>query len=124
MFGLMNARHPVIYDWVDHWYWYYPLPFLMTALFGLAFLLNAVLPRLGAIQRGSLRIALVLIAISNLLHLPDNRKLMLSSHWFSQEHAFSEMLKASIRHHYRHPDLDEEYTRFFLFHEAQRKAPK
>lgn len=124
MFGLMNARHPVIYDWVDHWYWYYPLPFLMTALFGLAFLLNAVLPRLGVLQRRGLRMALVLVAISNLLHLPDNRKLMLSSHWFSQEHAFSEMLKASIRHHYPHPDLDEEYMRFFRFHEAQRKARK
>jgi hypothetical protein len=124
MFGLMNARHPVIYDWVDHWYWYYPLPFLMTILFGLACLLNAELPRLTTVQRRVLRSALILIAISNLLHLPANRKLMLSSHWFSQEYGYSEMLKASIRHHWRHPDLDAEYTRFFRFHEAQRKSPK
>ena len=124
MFGLMIARHRFIYDWIDHWYWYYPLPFLMTVLFGLAVLLNSVLPRLGAVQRRVLRVALVLIAISNLLHLPANRKLMLTSQWFSQEYPFSEMLKASIRHHWRHPDMDAEYTRFFLFHEEQRKSPK
>ena len=124
MFALMIARHRFIYDWVDHWYWYYPLPFLMTALFGLALLLNIVLPRLDTVGRRVLRVALVLIAISNLLHLPANRKLMLTSQWFSQEYAFSEMLKASIRHHWRHPDLDGEYTRFFLFHEEQRKSSK
>lgn len=124
LFSLMIARHRFIYDWVDHWYWYYSLPFLMTVLFGLALLLNSVLPRLGPIQRRVLQVTLVLIAISNLLHLPANRNLMLTSQWFSQEYPLSEMLKASIRHHHRHPDLDEEYTRFFLFHEAQRKAPK
>jgi hypothetical protein len=124
MFALMLARHRFIYDWVDHWYWYYSLPFLMTVLVGLALLLNAVLPRLDPVQRRVLRMALLLIAISNLLHLPANRKLMLSSQWFSQEYPLSEMLKASIRNHYRHPDLDEEYTRFFLFSEQQRKSPK
>lgn len=124
MFSLMIARHRFIYDWIDHWYWYYTLPFLMTVLFGLALLLNALLPNLGPGPRRILRVALVLIAISNLLHLPSNRKLMLTSQWFSQEYPYSEMLKASIRHHYRHPDMDGEYTRFFLFHEAQRKAPK
>ena len=124
MFALMLARHRFIYDWVDHWYWYYSLPFLMTVLFGLALLLNALLPTLGPIQRRVLRVALVLIAISNLLHLPTNRKLMLTSQWFSQEYPLSEMLKASIRHQWRHPDMDEEYTKFFLFHQKQRKSSK
>ena len=124
LFSLMIARHRFIYEWIDHWYWYYTLPFLMTVLFGLALLLNALRPNLGPVPRRVLRAALVLIAVSNLLHLPSNRKLMLSSQWFSQEYPYSEMLKASIRHHHPHPDLDGEYTRFFLFHEAQRKAPK
>ena len=124
LFSLMIARHRFIYEWVDHWYWYYSLPFLMTVLFGLALLLNAVLPRLNTRGRRVLRVVLILIAISNLLHLPANRKLMLTSQWFSQEYSFSEMLKASIRNHYRHPDLDAEYTRFFLFHEEQRKRQK
>lgn len=124
MFSLMIARHRFIYDWIDHWYWYYTLPFLMTVLFGLALLLNALVPNLGRVPRRVLRAALVLIAISNLLHLPANRKLMLTSQWFSQEYPYSEMLKASIRHHHPHPNLDGEYTRFFLFHGAQRKAPK
>ena len=124
LFSLMIARHRFIYDWIDHWYWYYSLPFLMTFLFGLALVLNNVIPRLDVTGRRVLRAALVLIAISNLLHLPANRQLMLTSQWFSQEYPFSEMLKASIRNHYRHPDLDAEYTRFFLFHEEQRERQK
>lgn len=120
MFLLMFARHGYLYEWIDHWYWYYTLPFLMTALFGLALLLNDVMPRLGATQRRTLQVALLLMAISNLLHLPANRRLMLTSHWFSQEYPQSEMLKASIRNHSRDPNLDDEYTRFFLFHERQR----
>ena len=124
MFALMNARHPYIYAWVDHWYWYYPLPFLMTALFGLALLLNALLPRLGALARRSARVALVVIVASNLLHLPDYRKLMLSSHWFGPIYGLSEALKASIGDRSPRPDLGTEFTRFFLFHEKQRKPPK
>jgi len=58
MFSLMIARHRFIYDWIDHWYWYYTLPFLMTFLFGLALLLNALgcwgLPRWGR-SRSDLR---------------------------------------------------------------------
>lgn len=124
MFALMNARHSFIYDWVDHWYWYYPLAFLMTALFGLALLLNALLPRLGALPRRFLRVALVVIVASNLLHLPDYRELMLSSHWFGPIYTLSENLKASIRHGEPHPDLGHEFGRFFIFHQQRRKSSK
>jgi hypothetical protein len=121
MFGLMIARHSFVYDWVDHWYWYYPLPFLVTTLFGLAVLFNGVLPRLRTGQRRVLEVALVLIAVSNLLHLPVYRKVMLSSHWFGNVYAVSENLKTSIRKGRPDPALGPAHTRFFLFHERQRK---
>ena len=124
MFGLMIARHAYVYDWVDHWYWYYPLPFLVVALLGLAVLFNAALPRLRDRQVRILRIALVLIALSNLLHLPAYRKVMASGEWFGPVYTLSENLKASIRNDYRHPDLGGEFERFFVFHRQQRKAPK
>ena len=124
MFGLMIARHPYVYDWVDHWYWYYPLPFLVVALVGLAVLFNAALPRLRNRHVRILRIALVLIALSNLLHLPAYRKVMASADWFGPVYTLSENLKASIRNDYRHPDLGGEFERFFVFHRQQRKAPK
>jgi hypothetical protein len=124
MFGLMIARHPYVYNWVDHWYWYYPLPFLGVALFGLAVLFNAALPRLRNRQVRILRVALVLIALSNLLHLPAYRKLMASAEWFGPVYTQSEYLKASIRNDYRHPDLGREFEQFFVFHRQQRKAAK
>ena len=120
MFGLMIARHPYIYDWADHRHWYYPLPFLMTALLGLALLLNAVLPRLRTGQRQVLRMALVLIAVSNLLHLPAYRNLMVGAPWFGPVYSRAEMLKVSIRNRSADPGLGEEYNRFFLLHERHR----
>jgi hypothetical protein len=124
MFGLMIARHPYLYDWVDHWHWYYPLPFLVTALFGLALLLNGVLPRLRTMQLQGLRVALVLIAVSNLVHLPAYRKEMLSSNWFGNIYAQGENLRASIKYRWPNPDLNEDFNQFFLFHERQRKPVK
>ena len=124
MFGLMIARHHYIYAWLDHWYWYYPLPFLMTVLAGFALLLNALLPHLRTGQLRVLRVALVLIALSNLLHLPAYRNLMVGAPWFGPVYARAEKLKVSIRNRSADPELGEEYNRFFLLHERQRKPPK
>ena len=124
MFGVMIARHPYVYTWIDHWYWYYPLPFLVVTLFGLAVLFHAVLPHLQTVPRRLLRVALILIAASNLAHLPAYRTLMAGGDWFGPIYTMSENLKASIRHRYPHPDLDGDFAQFFLFHEAQRKSAK
>ena len=124
MFGVMIARHHYVYTWIDHWHWYYPLPFLVVALFGAAVLLNATLPRLRTGPRQILRVALVLIAVSNLVHLPAYRRVMATGQWFGPIYAASENLKASIRHRYPHPDLGGEFERFFLFHKERRKSAK
>jgi hypothetical protein len=120
MFGLMIARHPYIHDWVDHRYWYYPLPFLATTLFGMALLLNSLLPRLRAGPRKFLRLALVLIAVSNLLHLPAYRSSMVGAPWFGPVYGLAEKLKVCIRNRTADPALGAEYTRFFLLHERHR----
>ena len=120
MFGLMIGRHPYIYDWVDHRYWYYPLPFLATTLFGLALLLNSLLPRLRGGPRKFLRLALVLIAVSNLVHLPAYRSAMVGAPWFGPVYGLAEKLKVSVRNRAADPGLGAEYTRFFLLHERQR----
>jgi hypothetical protein len=124
MFGLMIARHHYIYEWADHWYWYYPLPFIVTTLFGLAVLLNAVLPGLRTVNRRILKVALVLIALSNLAHLPRYRTLMVSGSWFGPVYRWSENLKASIRHRDPHPELGPEFKRFLIFHEKRRQPAK
>ena len=124
MFGVMIARHGYVYAWIDHWYWYYPLPFLIVTLFGLAFLLNNVLPRLRTVQLRLVRLALVMIALSNLAHLPRYRAIMVSGKWFGPIYTWSENIKASVRQRSPHADLGAEFQRFFIFHEKQRKAAK
>lgn len=124
MFGVMITRHAYVFTWIDHWYWYYPLPFLVVTLFGLALLLHGVLPGLQTKQRVILRLALVFIALSNLAHLPAYRTIMAGGDWFGPIYNMSENLKASIRHRYPHPDLGGEFERFFVFHQRQRKPAK
>ncbi len=124
MFGVMIARHPYVYTWIDHWYWYYPLPFLVVALFGLAVFLNATLPEWQTVSRRLLRVALILIAASNLAHLPAYRSLMATGEWFGPIYTMTENLKASIRHRYPHPDLSGDFEQFFLFHQEVRKSAK
>jgi len=124
MFGVMITRHGYVYQWIDHWYWYYPLPFIVTTLFGLAVLLNAVLPGLRTVNRRILKVALVLIALSNLAHLPRYRTLMVSGSWFGPVYRWSENLKASIRHRDTHPELGPEFKRFLIFHEKRRQPAK
>jgi hypothetical protein len=122
LFGVMITRHGYVYNWIDHWYWYYPLPFLVITLFGLAFLLHTVLPRLRTAQRQALRVALVLIAVSNLAHLPGYRTVMASGEWFRPVYMWSENLKESIRQGNPRPDLGPEFRRFFIFHQQKRKS--
>jgi len=124
LFGVMITRHGYVYNWIDHWYWYYPLPFLVITLFGLALLLHTVLPRLRTAQRHVLRLALVLIAVSNLAHLPGYRTVMASGEWFRHVYRWSENLKASIRHRDPRLELGPEFRRFFIFHQKQRKSAR
>lgn len=121
MFGVMITRHGYVYQWIDHWYWYYPLTSLVATLFGLAVLLNGVLPNLRTVHRQVLKVALVLIALSNLAHLPRYRTLMTNGPWFSPVYRWSENLKATIRHRNPNLELGPEFKRFLILHEKRRK---
>jgi hypothetical protein len=120
MFALMIAAHPPVYDWIDHRYWYYPIGFLITVLFGLTFLVNLLLPYLKKRQYRILQGVLFLMVISNLLSLGYYKNLMLSSYWFGPVYRQSALLKISIRNDSPAPELNAESERFYQLHERNR----
>ena len=124
MFALMIARHHFVYDWVDHRYLYYPFPFLMTVLFGLALMLQALVPQLGIMSRRLLQIALALIVVSNLLHLTAYKNLILNSNWFPGVYTQTEILKSSMRNHSPDSRLDKDFSVLFLFYQWQQMDPQ
>jgi hypothetical protein len=97
MFALMIARHGYVYRWIDHRYWYYPIPFLALALCGLLLALDAWLEHASRRQRTMIAIALALLAVSNVLSLEPRRDVMRSGQWFGEVYPQCELLKASLR---------------------------
>jgi hypothetical protein len=97
MFALMIARHGYVYRWIDHRYWYYPIPFLALALCGLLLALDAGLEHASRRQRTMIAIALALLAVSNVLSLEPRRDVMRSGQWFGEVYPQCELLKASLR---------------------------
>jgi hypothetical protein len=122
MFALMIARHPFIYDWIDHRYWYYPIPCLAVLLFAMVVAGDAVLPRLGRGDRRVMQLVLATLVLGNVLSLPHDRDLMLGGPWFSEAHRQSERLQESLRNGTVDTSLEPTYQAFFSFAEAAREG--
>jgi hypothetical protein len=111
--GAMILRHPPVFHWLDHRYWYYPLPFLALLLFVLVVGTNAILPRLGVKGLRVLQLLLGVVLIGNVASLPHYRDIMLGGPWFSPVRAQSELLKSSLRTGIPHPYLASNYRKLF-----------
>lgn len=97
MFALMIARHGYVYRWIDHRYWYYPLPFLALTACALLLLGNAWAQNASPRQQRVLALILVVCAFGNLLNLGHRRDVMLTGEWFRDVHPQCTLLKASLR---------------------------
>lgn len=115
LFALMIARHGYVYRWIDHRYWYYPIPYLVVAVFGALLVLNAQLPRLGDRDRRWLPVALLVLAAGNVVGLGYHREVMKSGPWFGPVHAQCLLLKTSLRNNRADPGLDPEYRALFAY---------
>lgn len=119
MFGLMLVQHPPLSDWVDHRYWYYPLPFLATVMFLAAMGLDTVGPRLSRRYQRVVQIVLAACIASNIANLDRHRAIMRTGEWFGPIYGQSERLKASLRQGVADPQLDKPYRTFFEYHQQR-----
>jgi len=113
MLAIMVERHPPV-AWIDHRFWYYPLPF--QAL--LAFLSLWGLERLSAARGGALPAALPiglgLLVLANVALWPHWRQAMESGPWFSGVSRRSALLVRSWRLGRAELLLDGDYRRFYF----------
>jgi len=119
MFAVMIARHPYVYDWVDHRLWYYGVPLDILLLFGSLVALERASPLLG--RRGLRAVDGILVAmvILNVVSWGRHLERMLDGPWFPHVYHQSAHLKHSLEAGVPHPLLDREYRAFFDWWEAR-----
>jgi hypothetical protein len=115
MFAAMIMRYPQVYDWADHRLWYYPWPFQALLVFGLLIALDAIWPRTGMHGRRAIDGALVLLAVANVAHWPQNRAISLHSDWFPKIHDQTGRLSSSLETGRVDPQLYGAYREFLHF---------
>jgi hypothetical protein len=115
MFGLMIARHPMVYDWVDHRYWYYPLPFQALLFAGLCLLLARAMQGWSATGRSAAAGVIVLLIAGNIWHWTDYRNRTMNSRWFSRVYAQTQILRESLEKNDADPRLIIQYYKFYEF---------
>jgi hypothetical protein len=112
MVAIMVQRHAPV-TWIDHRFWYYPLPFQALVVFGLLWGLER-----AEVRRGSLPVAVPLglaaLVVVNVAQWPERRLLMQSGPWFGDVERRSALLVRSLRGERAHPLLDGDYRRFYF----------
>jgi hypothetical protein len=121
MFGLMIARHPMVYDWVDHRYWYYPLPFQALLFAGLCLLLARGMQGWSATGRAIAAGAIVLLIAGNISHWTDYRSRTMNSRWFSRVYPQTLILRESLERNEADPRLILQYYKFYEFCQTLRQ---
>ncbi|HVQ40694.1 MAG TPA: hypothetical protein VMS54_00735 [Vicinamibacterales bacterium] len=113
MFAAMIVRHPPLYDWIDHRYWYYPLPFQALVLALLAMLLHRAIAGWTGWKLTVVHLAMAAAIAGNLAHWTFYRDVQLSSRWFSRVYPQTELLKSSLAAGQPDPRLIPQYRGFY-----------
>jgi hypothetical protein len=113
MFAAMIVRHPPLYDWLDHRYWYYPLPFQALVLALLAMLLHRAIAGWNGWKLAAVHLTLVAAIVGNVAHWTSYRDVQLTSRWFSRVYPQTEILKSSLAAGQPDPRLIPQYRGFY-----------
>ena len=113
MFAAMIVRHPPLYDWIDHRYWYYPLPFQALVLALLAMLLHRAVAGWTGWKLAVVHVALVAAIAGNVAHWTFYRDVQQTSRWFSRVYPQTEILKSSLAAGHPDPRLIPQYRGFY-----------
>ncbi len=115
MFAAMVARHPPIYEWLDHRLWYYPVPYQALLFVSIVAGLNAIVVGWGRSRTLLLNIALALLVLGNVARWDDHLRAMQRSRWFPTVYLQTSLLKSSLDAGAPLGSLNEEYFGFYQF---------
>jgi len=113
MVAVMAQRHEPV-TWIDHRAWYYPLPYQVLVILGLAWALERATVARGGMLPRVVPVVLALVAVSNVTQWPERRVTMESGPWFADVSRRSASLERSFRTGHADPLLDGDYRRFFF----------
>jgi hypothetical protein len=113
MVAVMVLRHEPV-KWIDHRFWYYPLPFQAFVVFVLLWALERVTAARHRPLLGVVRVVLAGLAVANVAHWPAHRAVMESGPWFSTVARRSALLVRSFRTGRAERLLDGDYRRFYF----------
>jgi hypothetical protein len=112
MLAIMVQRHDPV-TWVDHRFWYYPLPFQALVAFGLLWGLEGATRRYGRLSR-TVPAVLAALVVANVAQWPERRLVMRSGPWFGDVERRSAQLVRSLRGSHAETGLDGDYRRFYF----------
>lgn len=115
MFGFMIARHPMVYDWVDHRYWYYPLPYQAVLFAGLCLLLARASTAWSSARRAVAAAVILLLIAGNISQWTEYRTVMMNSRWFYRVYPQTTILRESLEKNDADPRLIVQYYGFYEF---------
>jgi hypothetical protein len=113
LFAFMIARLPAIYEWIDHRYYYYPLPFLALLLGLTVVFLDRMIagwPRWRIVMTNTL---IALAIVGNVAHWTVYRDVQRASRWFPRIYAQNELLKSSFKSGQMDARLIMQYREFY-----------
>ena len=113
MFAMMIVRHPPLYDWIDHRYWYYPLPFQALVLAVLVMLLHRAIAGWTGWKLAIVNVALVAAVAGNVAHWTHYRDVQLTSRWFSRVYPQTALIRSSLQAGQPDPGLSVQYRGFY-----------
>jgi hypothetical protein len=112
MLAIMVLRHEPV-TWIDHRFWYYPLPFQALLLFGLLWGCEWWTAARGRLPR-AVPLVLAALVVANLARWPARRALMETGPWFADVSRRSRLMIASLRTGREQPLLDGDHRRFYF----------
>jgi hypothetical protein len=113
MFAAMVARHPPIYEWLDHRLWYYPLPFQALLVVAIVAGLDTLTAGWKSVRVLLLNIALIVLVIGNVVRWDDHLRTMQRSRWCPTVYLQTYLLKSSLRDGAPIGSMNEEYFGFY-----------
>lgn len=112
MVAIMVQRHAPV-TWIDHRFWYYPLPFQALLVFGLLWGLERAQARRGSLPL-VVPLGLAALVVVNVAQWPERRQVMQSGPWFRDVERRSTLLVRSLQGERAHSLLDGDYRRFYF----------
>ena len=124
LFAMMIARHPPVFEYVDHRVWYYPMALQALCLVGAVVFIDRLLTSASAVRVWTVNAILAVAIAGNVTSWDDYLRMQLRSRWFPVMYEQNLALKASLADGQMRWYLDAAHQRFYEFCRTLQPRPR